>query len=139
MKPLVVAFVAAAFLAEPTEDDYDTRVRAAFVEFEASVETIREETETTDPDRLVPVLIQRRSLWVNAAKTGFFERLHNGFWVEKVGNGEAKLFIESGRNDQFIELGFTNGKTRVRLYEDKCDVTHDTKPFQTYYRGKWEQ
>lgn len=139
MKPLCVVLIAAAVFAEPTRDDDDTRVRAAFAELEASVEVIREETETTDPDRLVPVLMQHRSLWINSAKTGFFERLHNGFWVEKVGNGNAKLFIKSGRNDQFIELGLTSGKTRVRLYENKCDVTHDTKPFRTFYEGEWER
>lgn len=78
----------------------------------------------------------RRSLW--KSQHGFFERLHEGHWIEKIPNGDAKLFAEAGRTAEYVELSGVN--TIVRLYEDRCEVRFpsENRPFRKFYDGAWE-
>lgn len=120
--------------------DYEARVGTLFKQLERDVEIVRVETGEASSDRSVPVLMQRRSLWKSKDGSGFFERLNSGHWVEKVPNGGANLFLESVRQPEYVELGRVDGTgTRVRLYEDKCDVMLSGKSFRTFYRGQWER
>lgn len=119
---------------------YEIAVREAFTEFEAKVAAIQAETGVTSPDRLVPVLMARRSLWRNADGTGFFERLNNDFFVEKLGNGEAKLFRVVERNNEYVELGLVEGGWMSKLYEDRLEVkAPGAKSFKFNIKGKWER
>lgn len=139
MKTLAVA--AALCLGASTSDlKYDLQVREAFTAFEAQVEAVRTETGVTNPDRLVPVLMPRRSLWRNEGGTGFLERLNNDFFVEKLGTGEAKLFRVVERREDYIELALVEGGWMTRLYEDHLEVkSPGAKAFKTQIGGKWER
>lgn len=137
-----VAAAAMLILTATTAEDlkYEIAVREAFTAFEAQVETIRQETGATSADRLVPVLMPRRSLWRNAGGTGFFERLNNDFFVEKLGTGEAKLYRVVDRNDSYIELALVEGGWMARLYEDRLTVKSPTsQEFKQRIGGKWER
>lgn len=76
-----------------------------------------------------------RVLWKH--KNGYFERLNDGHWVERVGNGNANLFAQSTNIDEYIEI--TNVGAIVRLYDERVDVLlKGKKTFSTFYRGGWE-
>lgn len=138
MKTLVAA-VAVLCLAGTTEDlKYEVAVREAFGELEARVAAIQAETGTTNPDRLVPVLIARRSLWMSD-RGEFFERLNNGFYVHKAANGDAKLFTVAEKRNEYIELGLVGGGWVMRLYEDRLDVKGPGKDWKRVGPGKWER
>lgn len=117
--------------------EYKKQVEAAFADFEKKVETIRKETKTTNPNRVLPRLQMRRTLW-KSRKGGYFERLHDGYWVERVPSGRAHIFSEPSRTDKYVELTRTDGNAICRLYEDRCDVLlKGKKGFKTFYRGKF--
>lgn len=124
-----------------TPSEYETKVTEAFTAFQAQVEEIRVATETEDPDRLVPVLMARRSLWVS--KDNFYERLSNGYWIESSPKEEALIYREGISTPEYRELvsGDSIAFTIIRIYENRADVKHSTEgpKFKTYYRGKWER
>lgn len=126
--------------ASTTSDlEYEAELRHSLKKIQAEAEVLAEKHNVTNPDRMVPVIQPRRSLWKNHQGVGFFELLHNNFWVEKVGNGGANLFITSANQKEYVELLRTDkSKTRVRLYADRCDVKlPQSKTFSTFYKGKW--
>lgn len=92
-------------------------------------------TELIETDPQVLRLEPRRSLW--KSRDGFFERLHEGHWIEKIPNGDAKLLSEAYRTGDYVEL--SGPDTIVRLYEDRCMVRFPSKgkPFTKFYDGKW--
>lgn len=128
-------------LASSTEDlKYEIAVREAYTEFAAKVETIREESGIESADRLVPVLMPRRSLWRSQDGSGFFERLNNDFYVEKLGTGEAKLFRTVEKTNDYVELGLTEGGWMTRIYEDHIESkAPGAKGFKRGAEGKWER
>lgn len=142
MKVATAVTVAACLAASGGSDlKYELAVREAFADLEAKVESIRTEAGVEDSDRLVPVLMPRRSLWRHAEGGGFFERLNNGFWVQKMGGtGEAKLFNTSDRTQAYVEIGHVGGRTVIRLYEDHMDVRHENSTvFKHHAKGAWER
>ena len=92
-------------------------------------------TELIEFDPQMLRLEPRRSLW--KSRDGFFERLHEGHWIEKIPNGDAKLLSEAGRTAEYVELSGQN--TIVRLYDNRCMVRFpsDGKPFAKFYDGAW--
>lgn len=140
MRPTLLLFTL-ALCATPEDLKYELAVRDAFVEFEGRVARIADETGTTNPDRLVPVLMERRSLWKNAEGGGFFERLNNGFWVQKLGGtGDAKLYNTSDKTAEYIEIGLVEGGWAIRMYEDHITVkSPNSKDFKLNAKGKWER
>ena len=93
-------------------------------------------TELIEHDPEVLRLEPKRSLW--KSRDGFFERLHEGHWIEKIPNGNAKLFSEAYRTADYVELSGPN--TIVRLYNDRCMVRFPSngKPFKKFYDGAWK-
>jgi len=93
-------------------------------------------TELIEHDPDVLRIEPKRSLW--KSRDGFFERLHEGHWIEKIPNGNAKLFSEAYRTADYVELSGPN--TIVRLYNDRCMVRFpsDGKPFKKFYDGAWK-
>jgi hypothetical protein len=124
-----------------TPSEYETKVTEAFTAFQDEVEEIRVATETTDPDRLIPVLMPRRSLW--RSKDNFYERLSNGYWIEQSPKEEALIYREGISTPEYRELvsGDSVVFTIIRLYEDRADVRQSEKgpKFKTFYRGGWER
>lgn len=124
-----------------TEDlKYELQVREAFTAFEQQVETIRTETGTTSADRLVPVLMARRSLWKATEGSNFYERLSNGFWVEQSPKGEALIYREITRTPEYVEIatGTATANTVIHLTEGTADVKQSKdRSFKTYYKGGW--
>lgn len=118
--------------------EYDSRVRKGFAELEEQVALAAKETGMEDPDRLVPVLMTRRSLWVSDSGDEFFERLNNGFWVQKLANGDAKLLTTVSKQGTWVELGLVEGGWRVRLYEDRFETKSPTgRDFKKIAPGRW--
>lgn len=63
-----------------------------------------------------------------------------GAWDETAPGGARHQFKETARTAQYVDLELVQGNTRVRLYDDRCDVSF--RPFtetRTFYRGKWEK
>ncbi len=129
--------------------EFRRTLRALRDDFEAEIATVRSAAndagdsaevgradEALDEDPQIIRVEPRRSLWKSA--NGFFERLHEGHWIEKIPNGNAKLFSESARTEEYVEISGQN--TIVRLYENKCMVRFpsDGKPFKKFYDGRWE-
>lgn len=86
-------------------------------------------------DSRVVRLEPRRWLW--KSRNGFFERLSDGHWIEKVPNGDGKLFSESARNHDYVEL--QHPTTIVRLYDNRCMVRFPKRDrgFRKFYDGGW--
>jgi hypothetical protein len=77
-----------------------------------------------------------RVLWKH--KNGYFERLNDGHWIERIGTGNAAIFSASNLGDEYIELN--RPVAIVRLYDDHCDVlfrNQATKGFKRLYKGEW--
>lgn len=130
------------FVQSDTADlEYKLELGKEIKALQEKADKLAAEKGVTDADRLVPVLRPKRHLWMHDSRRGFFERLNNGYWIEKVGDGEAKIFAASAKNARFVELIFTGngGGTRVRLYNDRCDVKHrKDRIFKKTYKGGWE-
>lgn len=78
----------------------------------------------------------KRVLWKH--KKGYFEKLNDGHWVERVGNGAANIFAQSTVNDQYIEI--SRAGAIVRMYNNRAEVLlKGRKGFQTFYNGSWEE
>lgn len=138
-----IVCVGLMYLGADTSDlKYEIAVREAFTEFEKQVETVRTETGTTSADRLVPVLLQRRSLWKASEGSNFYEKLSNGFWVEQSPKGEALVYREIARTPEYVEIatGTATANTIIHLTEGTADVKQSKdRAFKTYYKGKWER
>lgn len=79
-----------------------------------------------------------RTKWVH--DRGQFEMVRPGAWDETAPGGARHQFKETARTAQYVDLELVQGNTRVRLYDDRCDVSF--RPFtetRTFYRGKWEK
>ncbi|MCA9054769.1 MAG: hypothetical protein KDA75_13090 [Planctomycetaceae bacterium] len=141
MRAAVVALTVLFIGADTADLEYEVQLRKDFEEFQEKAEALAADKGVTSPDRLIPVLMNRRSLWINGAGTGFFERLNSGHWIEKVPDGVPNLFLESSRTEAYVALGRVDRtKTRVRLYDAKCDVMLNGKgEFKTFYKGSWER
>lgn len=79
----------------------------------------------------------QRVLWKHSK--GYFERLNDGFWIERVGDGAANIFAGSTVNDEYIELARSG--VLVRLFPDRSEVLFHgrDKSFKLLYRGGWVQ
>jgi len=76
----------------------------------------------------------KRLLWKHG--NNYFEKLNDGHWVERVGDGNANIFAQSTVNERYIEL--SRAGALVRLYDDRADVLlKGRKGFKTFYRGGW--
>lgn len=77
-----------------------------------------------------------RVLWKH--KGGYFEKLNDGHWIERVGDGKANIFAQSTNSDQYIEI--TREGAIVRLFSDRVDVLlKGRRGFKTFYRGGWQE
>jgi hypothetical protein len=77
-----------------------------------------------------------RVLWKH--KHGYFERLNDGHWVERVGNGDALLFVGSNVTDEYIEI--SRPGAAVRLYDKRSEVRfakEAKRGFRRLYAGEW--
>jgi len=77
-----------------------------------------------------------RVLWKH--KNGYFERLNDGHWVERVGNGDALLFVGSNVTDEYIEISRPGAV--VRIYDKHTDVRfakEAKRGFKRLYAGDW--
>ena len=78
----------------------------------------------------------KRVLWKH--KHGYFERLNDGPWVERVGNGDALLFVPSNVTDEYIEI--SRPGAAVRLYDQRAEVRfakEAKRGFRRLYAGGW--
>lgn len=80
----------------------------------------------------------RRSLW--KSEDGFFERLHEGHWIEKTPSGDAHVFDESARTADYVEISRTDGGAICRLYDDRCEfrLLPRDRAFRHHSDGGWE-
>lgn len=80
---------------------------------------------------------ERRDLWKH--KNGYFEKLNDGFWVERVPNGDAMIFAPGMETDEYIEISrLTGNRAVVRLYDRHSELfAKGTRDFKTLYRGGW--
>lgn len=70
---------------------------------------------------------------------GFFDLTAGDRWFERSPNGVFQ-FVETDRTDDFVELKNVKSGTRVRLYDDRCEVRGtEQKSFSTRYRGTWAE
>jgi len=80
----------------------------------------------------------KRVLWKH--KDGYFEQLNDGFWIERVGNGDANIFAQSTTHDGYIEISRVNGaRVLVRLYDKHAELlTPKSRGFKRLpYKGEW--
>lgn len=78
----------------------------------------------------------KRVLWKH--KNGYFERLNDGHWVERVGNGDALLFVGSNVTNEYIEISRPGAV--VRIYDKHTDVRFGKEAkrgFKRLYAGGW--
>jgi hypothetical protein len=141
-------------------NEYDTQMEALQQEMAPEIERLRQElsqklstvreTAVTDGnideaektlslevDLPVSRILEGRHLWVH--RSGFFQKLHNGLWLELAGAKQVPLiFRESGRSSRMVELTRINATpATIRLYGDRCEGSQGAKPFSRYYVGKW--
>lgn len=78
----------------------------------------------------------KRVLWKH--KVGYFERLNDGHWIERVGNGDAHIFAQSSNTDEYIELSrVTGARVLVRIYDDYVELITRAETKRLKYRGEW--
>lgn len=79
----------------------------------------------------------KKVLWKHRA--GYFEKLNDGYWIERVPDGVAHIFAQGTSNDEYIEITRTTAsKAIVRLYKNHCTVAFKGKnSFRPLYRGRW--
>jgi hypothetical protein len=79
----------------------------------------------------------KKVLWKH--KGGYFERLNDGYWVERVPNGVAHIFAQGQITNQYVEISRTTAsKTIVRLYNDHCTyLRKGRRKFEPLYKGRW--
>lgn len=100
-----------------------------------NVTAVRECEEAMETDRQMLRAEPERSLWTSSE--GFFERLHEGHWIEKVPNGDANIFDESVRTAEYVEISRANAV--VRLYDDRCEVRLlPARNYRKFYTGGWQ-
>lgn len=85
---------------------------------------------------------QTRVLWKH--KHGFFEKLNDGHWIERVGDGAANIFVEVSRNEEFVEISrVTRTKCIVRLYDNRTEalfIGDGKNKFEPLHRvGGWAE
>jgi hypothetical protein len=84
-----------------------------------------------------PPTAKDRVYWLH--KGGFFDSTGGGNWYERSPNGIFQ-FVEAARTGDFVELQNPKTGTRVRLYEDRCEVRGaEQQSFSSRYRGAWAE
>ena len=78
-----------------------------------------------------------RLLWKYQA--GFFERLHDGTWLERGAGNVVHIFKQTDDTKDYIELDrVTKAGLTMRLYEKKCAFRRNSKAeFEDLYAGAW--
>jgi hypothetical protein len=76
-----------------------------------------------------------RNYWRHSQ--GHFENTDGNKWVEKKMGEGTYHFVETSRNDNFVQIYDKSQECTVRLYGDKCMVKHGSGAFEKYYDGKW--
>lgn len=81
---------------------------------------------------------KRKVLWKH--KAGYFEKLNDGYWVERVPDGVAHIFAQAKSNGPYVEIARVTGpKVIVRLYDKRCFyLRKGRKNFEPLYQGGWE-
>lgn len=76
-----------------------------------------------------------RVLWKH--RGGYFERLNDGFWIERVSDGTANIFAQSTNNNEYIEI--SRPGVIVRLFNNHTMALFHgrDKDFKPLYRGGW--
>lgn len=76
-----------------------------------------------------------RSLWVHS--TGYFQRLHDGAWMEFQPSGRRTFLQETARTAAYVQIEL-NG-SRIQLGENGSVVAEaGSATFRNHYKGHWE-
>jgi hypothetical protein len=82
-----------------------------------------------------PVLAQDRVWWVHSG--GTFQRTAGSDWTENNGDGLIVLFVETKRNNAFVELFDKNRNCTVQLFAAHSQIKFGNEKFTRLYTGKW--
>lgn len=77
-------------------------------------------------------------LWKH--KEGYFERLNDGYWIERGPTDVAHLFAQGPIKKDYTEITRTTGsKVIIRLYDDRCEFIRSGQPnYKLLYEGGWK-